>query len=383
MTGLDWIIVAFVVLLAWYGALQGFIVGAMTLAGLALGAAIGSRIGPLLLPEGSASPYAPLFALGGALALGSLFATGLEGVGVRVRRLVRLPGLGAVDALLGALLTGCVALALAWVAGSVALQTPGAQDLRREVQRSFVLRQLNAALPPSGAILHLLARFDPLPDLQGPEADVPAPDQRTLADPGVRAAAASVVRITGTACGLGIEGSGWVAGDGLVVTNAHVVAGESDTTVQIDGRGDRIPARAIVFDPHDDVAVLQVPSLGRPALHLVGSPQSGTAGAILGYPQNGPFDARAARIAKAVEVEAQDAYGRDTRRRVLPLRGKVRSGNSGGPVVDSRGRVLGTIFATTVGSSQAGGYAVPNDIVAADLAHARAGRAVGTGACAE
>src|SRR5581483_59096 len=232
VTGVDWLIVAFTALLAIYGYLQGFIVGALSLAGFAIGALVGTRVGPLLLPSGSHSPDAPLFGLLGALLAGGVLASGFEGLGLRARAALRIPGLRAIDGLLGSALTACVGLGIAWIIGSVALQSSGSPALRADIQRSAILRGLNQLLPPSGPILHALARFDPLPSVRGPAADVPPPTSGILASPGVRGARASVVRVLGSACGLGIEGSGWVAGPGEVVTNAHVVAGETDTVVQ-------------------------------------------------------------------------------------------------------------------------------------------------------
>src|SRR5205823_12365242 len=131
VTGIDWLIVAFSVLLAFYGYVQGFIVGALSLAGFAIGAFVGTRIGPLLLPGGSHSQYAPLFGLLGALLAGGMLASGLEGVGMHARARLRLPGLRTVDGLLGAGLTACVGLAIAWIIGAVALVTSGSAPLRR------------------------------------------------------------------------------------------------------------------------------------------------------------------------------------------------------------------------------------------------------------
>jgi uncharacterized membrane protein required for colicin V production len=385
MTTLDWIIVALVVLFGLAGMRRGFIVGALSLAGLVAGALVGARVGPLLLPEGSSSPYAPLFALAGALLLGGLLASGLERLGARLRTGLRIPGLGALDGLLGALLSAAIGLGLVWLAGAVVLQTPGLRELRADVQRSFVLRQLNAVLPPSGPILNALARFDPLPSIAGPDADVAPPSRALLRAPGVRAAAPSVVRILGTACGLGVEGSGWVAAPQLVVTNAHVVAGERDTVVQAPGdASDGRAATLVHFDVHDDVAVLRVPGLVAPRLALAADPAAGTAGAILGYPLNGPFDVEAGRIGATRTVLSEDAYGRGpVRRSVTPLRGRVRSGNSGGPVVDADGHVVTTVFAARTGSSptQPGGYGVPNAVVRGALATARASAPVSSGAC--
>src|SRR5262249_59582523 len=121
----------------------------------------------------------------------------------------------------------------------LALRRPAAGSLRQAVQRSFVLRQLNSILPPR-SLLQALARIDPFPALGGPVADVPPPNPAVLRLPGVRAAAPSVVRVIGTACGLGIEGAGWVAAPGMVVTAAHVVAGESDTAVNPFGSAARL-----------------------------------------------------------------------------------------------------------------------------------------------
>ncbi len=383
MTTLDWVIVAFALLLGLAGLRRGFIVGALSLAGLVGGALLGARVGPLLLPEGSHAPYAPLFALAGALLVGGLLASGLERLGARLRQGLWIPGLGALDGLLGAVLSVTIALGLAWLAGAVVLQTPALRDLRDDVQRSFLLRQLNDVLPPSGPVLNALARFDPLPRLTGPGADVPPPSRAVLREPGVRAAAPSVVRILGTACGLGVEGSGGVGAPQLVVTNAHVVAGEQDTVVQApgDATGSR-DATLVHFDVRNDLAVLRVEGLGAPALATVGEPASGTAGAILGYPLNGPFDVEAGRVGATRTVISEDAHGRGpVQRRVTPLRGRVRSGNSGGPVVDAQGRVLTTVFAATT-SGRPGGYGVPNAVVRDALADAAASGPVSSGACA-
>jgi S1-C subfamily serine protease len=383
MTTLDWGIVALATLFALAGSQRGFIVGALALAGFVAGAALGARFAPLLLPDGSHSPYAPLFALAGALIVGGLLASGLERLGIRLRRGLRLPGLGALDGVLGALLSAAIALTLAWLAGAVVLQTPALRELRHDVQRSFVLRQLNAVLPPSGPLLNALARFDPLPAVPGPGAGVPPPSAAVLREPGVRAARPSVVRVLGTACGLGIEGSGWVAAPGLVVTNAHVVAGESDTVVELGGRAPDRAATLVHFDPHDDVAILRVAGLDAPALGFAPDAASGTPGAILGFPLDGPFNAVPGRIGATRAVLTDDAYGRGPVQRTLTtLRGRVRSGNSGGPVVDGRGRVLATVFAATTGGPR-GGFGVPNAVVRQAVAAGRSGARVSSGPCAD
>jgi len=385
LTKIDWLIVAFAVLMATIGWRQGFVAGAFALVGFVGGAFLGSRIGPALLHDGSSSPYAPLVSLIGAVLGGSLLAGAFETAGFLVRRSVPIPGVRTLDGVLGAVLSAAIALGLAWIAGAVMLQTPGARQLRGDIQRSEILSRLNDVLPPSGPILNALARFDPFPHVDGPDASVPAPRAAVAREPGVQAAAASVVRVLGTACGLGIEGSGWVAGQGLVVTNAHVVAGESDTTVQLGGSGTPHDAVPVAFDPTNDVAVLRVAGIdGAPALAFASDTASGTEGAVLGFPENGPYDVRAARLGATRAVVSEDAYGNGpVTRQMTTFRGTVRSGNSGGPLVDTSGRVLATVFAKSTRSRPAGGYGVPNKVVREVLdARAGPGQAVSTGGCA-
>ena len=386
MTSLDWLIVAFASILAFFGFRQGFIVGALSFAGFALGAFLGTRVGPLLLPQGSSSPYAPAFGLLGALLAGALLASGLEGFGFKLRRGLVIPGAGALDGVLGAALGAAVALGIVWIAAAVAAQAPGESSLRSDIQRSVILRKLNELLPPSGPILGALARLDSLPSITGPAPHVGAPEPELAKAPAVRAAARSVVRVLGTACGLAVEGSGWVVGPDTVVTNAHVVAGEQDTTVQVGGRSPPLPARVVAFDPTDDLAVLQVPELGLPALRIRTNAPSGTPGVIVGYPENGPLDLEPGRIGRTQTVITDDAYGRGPVSRLLtPLRGVVRPGNSGGPLIDSAGRVLTTVFAATVAGAARGGYGVADESLALVLrsatARVRAGTSVDTGPC--
>ncbi|HEY5052717.1 MAG TPA: trypsin-like peptidase domain-containing protein, partial [Solirubrobacterales bacterium] len=171
---------------------------------------------------------------------------------------------------------------------------------------------------------------------------------------------------------------GWVAGPGLIVTNAHVVAGEDDTTVTTES-GVTYSATAVHYDPGNDIAVLKIDA-SLPALRVADDPKRGAAGAVLGYPENGPFTLAPARLGDTSEVISEDSYGNGPiHRTISSLRGSVRSGNSGGPLVDGQGRVLGTVFATTTGG-EPGGFAIPDDIVKQALEEASA--PVDTGPCA-
>jgi S1-C subfamily serine protease len=234
---------------------------------------------------------------------------------------------------------------------------------------------------PSDTLLKALARIDPFPRVDGPEVDVGPPRSGVAGDPDVRRAGDSVVKILGNACGLGVSGSGWVAGDGIVVTNAHVVAGQDETFVEPRGDRGRLDATAIAFDAKNDVAVLRVRGLRLTPLRFAREVKVAEPGAIEGFPLAGPFQIRPARIGQTRVVISQDAYGRGpVRRRITAFRGQVQQGNSGGPLVDVAGRVSGTVFAESVGGGPRGGYAVPNATVRRVLESA--GTRVGTGPCA-
>lgn len=370
MSPIDIGILVFALAMAAIGWERGLVSSAVPLMGFVGGVAAGARLAPALLDGGSESPYAPAVAAAGGVLLGLFLAIALEGVGERLRvRIAERTHSRAFDSVGGAALLAALAFAAAWVFGSVALNVPGqnTRGLREAVQRSSILVALNEAFPPSGPLLNTLRRIDPRRTVRGPEADVPAPDQRLLEDPELAGASESVVRVTGSACGLGIEGSGWVASPEVVVTNAHVVAGQDDTAVTTTG-GDELDADVVHYEPKNDLAVLSVPGLEGAPLSLDSQASKGTAGAAVGYPEGGPLTLSAARIGRTGTVESQDSYGRGpVDRRMTPFRGVVRNGNSGGPVIDGEGEVLATVFASSVADGPPSGLGVPNEIVRAAL----------------
>ena len=326
MTRVDWIALAVVALAALSGLRRGLVATALSLAGLVAGALLGARLAPHVLSGGARSPYTPLAALAGAL----VGATLLQSVGGMAGSFVRggialIPPLRLLDTIGGVLAGAALGLATAWVAGAVLLQLPGQLSLRREVQQSTILERLNTIAPPR-TILRALARVDPFPQITGPAPPSTPPDVRVLSSAAVRSAHPSVVRITSVACGLGVEGTGWVARPHIVVTAAHVVAG---------GKGIRANGRIatpLVVDRAQDIAVLRVPRLAAKPLGLVDA-HAGDPVAILGFPENGPFDARPGRVGSTADVLV-DGHLRE----VTVLSGLVRHGNSGGPAVNRAGR---------------------------------------------
>ena len=377
MTSLDWIAAGVIAVVALMGLRRGLVGGVLGLAGIAAGAYLGAKLAPEFL-SGRESPYTPLVALGGALVLVILLQSVASTAGSAIRTsLFAVPPLRLLDSLGGLLLGAAMGAALVWVAGAVALHLPGQTQLREEVQRSRILGEINQRVPPS-RLLDAIERVDPFLVINGPEANVAPPDPALLASPAVRAARDSVFRVTGTACGLGVAGSGWAAAPNLVVTNAHVVAGMKDP--RVDRRdGDYRDAVVVAFDVHDDIAVLRVAGLGAKPLDAA-APEEGRSVAILGYPNSGPFTATPGRIGQTADVLTEDAYGKGpVRRLITTLRGAVRHGNSGGPAIDARGRVQTTIFAARTGADDQG-FGVPTQLVEQRLASAGS-RSVSTGAC--
>ena len=377
MTIVDWVALGLIALLAIAGATRGLVAGMLSVVGIVCGALLGAKLGPLVLPDGEQSPYVPIAALLGAIFLAALFEALGSVAGTALRAQLRFRPLRTLDSIGGLVLGGATAVAIVWVLGAVALQVPGQTELRREAQRSAILRQLNHVVPPR-ELLNALARVDPFPQIAGPLADVERPDPQVIRAPGVRGAASSVVNIIGTACGLGVVGSGWVARPNLVVTAAHVVAGQSSPTVRAPN-GSTVEGVAVAFDSRNDIAVLRVPtgSLGTTPLQMV-DPQEGAEVAIVGYPENRGLTAAPGRVGQTTKFLSRDAYGDGpVLRLVTTLRGRIRPGNSGGPAVDNLGRVQATVFAARIGVDS--GYGVPASLVRDALASAT--RPVSTGPC--
>ena len=342
-------IVVFALALALIGYGRGLIASALPLAGFVGGAALGARIGPALLDQGAESRYAPLVAVLTGVLLGAFLAVALDGVAQALRPRI---GSGSSARSTGSAAPRCWRRSGCWSPGGSAPSrfTPADARLgtcarpsrnRRSWRRSTTrCRRRGRSFTCSGGSIRRLA-------VRGPDARVAAPESAIAQDPDVQSAAASTVRVLGTACGLGVAGSGWVADGGLVVTNAHVVAGEDDTTVTPDG-GSPLDAEVVHYDTLNDLAILRVPGLSLSPLELAPSAAKGAEAAVIGYPENGPLTISPARLGRTGEVTSQDSYGRGpVTRSMTPFRGDVRHGNSGGPVVDASGEVLTTVFAAS------------------------------------
>ncbi|MCW2831803.1 MAG: serine protease [Aeromicrobium sp.] len=390
MNSLDLIIVVVLVAYAISGYFQGFVVNLIATVGLLVGGLLAVAIVPKILSGGTPTLTSSLLALGlviGAGAVGQAIGTF---VGTDLRDGLRWKPLRWVDAVAGSALSIVAVLCAAWALG-YSVSGTSIPYLSTASRDSSILDRVDGVMPARATSVlrsfnevldaNLFPRYiDPFENED--IAAVGPPDEATLARPGVQQARASVIQVLGRAkCDRGIEGTGFAYADGRIMTNAHVVAGVTAPAVVVDGR--EVPTRVVLFDRKLDVAVLAVDGLGLTPLDFDEDGKDGQAAAILGYPENGPFDARAARIRNEMRLRSPDIYDRgQVERQTFSIRGLVRSGNSGGPLISEQGEVLGVIFAASV-SDKSTGYALTAEQVAADARKgATATEQVSTGECA-
>jgi S1-C subfamily serine protease len=390
VNGLDWLLVVLVVAYAVSGYWQGFIAGAFATAGLLLGGFLGIKLAPVLLGDVSPSLYVSLAALLVVLLCASFGQAVLQFTGARIRSRVRWQPARALDAIGGAALSMAAVLVVAWALG-VAVSGAKLPWASNEVRASQVLDRVDRVMPTDA--VEVLNEFN---DVVGssffprylepfaPEriATVRRPPAGIARDPDVTRAERSVFKIRGqNSCGRGVEGSGFLYGPGRVMTNAHVVAGVTSPDILVGEH--EVRAKVVYYNPETDIAVLSTGGLRAAELRFDrgGRPRQGAA--VLGYPQDGPFDVQAARIRGQQRLRSADIYGEGTVvREVFSLRSLVRPGNSGGPLVSSAGTVLGVIFAASVTDTDTG-YALTARQVAPAAAEGLTSRnAVSTGDCA-
>ncbi|WP_327245634.1 MarP family serine protease [Streptomyces sp. NBC_01320] len=400
MNVLDILLLAGAVWFAVIGYRQGFVVGILSVIGFLGGGLVAVYLLPVLwdqLTDGSeVSSMAAVVAVIIVIVCASVGQALTTHLGNKLRRYITWSPARALDATGGALVNVVAMLLVAWLIGS-ALAGTSLPTLGKEVRNSSVLLGISRVMPAQAStwftdFSSVLAQngfpqvFSPFAN--EPITEVKAPDPALAGSPVAARAKQSIVKVVGTApsCGKVLEGTGFVFSDRRVMTNAHVVGGVDEPTVQIGGQGRLYDAKVVLYDWQRDIAVLDVPDLDAKPLKFTATDRDAATGndaIVAGFPENGSYDVRSARVRGRIEADGPDIYHRGTvRRDVYSLFATVRQGNSGGPLLTPDGKVYGVVFAKSLDDPDTG-YALTADEIRQDIADGRtANQQVDSQACA-
>ncbi|MEV7276872.1 MarP family serine protease [Streptomyces sp. NPDC093111] len=398
MNVLDILLLLAAVWFAIIGYRQGFVVGILSVIGF-LG---GGLVAVLLLPVAwnALTDHSQVTTTATVIfvivvivcaSVGQAFTTHL---GNKLRRHITWSPMRALDATGGALVNVVAMLLVAWLLGS-ALARTAMPTVGKEVRSSRVLLGVERLMPDQAStwftnFTSTLAQngfpqvFSPFAN--EPITEVSPPDPALVGSPVAARAQRSIVKVVGTApsCGKVLEGTGFVFSDRRVMTNAHVVGGVDEPTVQIGGEGKLYDAKVVLYDWKRDIAVLDVPALDATPLRFTDEDaHSGDSAIVAGFPENGAYDVRSARVRGRISAKGPDIYHRgEVRRDVYSLYATVRQGNSGGPLLTPEGEVYGVIFARSLDDADTG-YALTADEIKDDISRGRAAnQQVDTQGCA-
>ncbi|MDX3619542.1 MarP family serine protease [Streptomyces europaeiscabiei] len=398
MNVLDILLLVAAVWFAIVGYRQGFVVGILSVIGFLGGGLVAVYVLPVIwdwMTENSeVSTAAAVVAVVIVIVCASVGQALTTHLGNKLRRYITWSPARALDATGGALVNVVAMLLVAWLIGS-ALAGTTLPTLGKEVRNSKVLQGVAGALPHQAdtwfADFSSVLTQNGFPQVFSPFSNEPItevqpPDPALANSPVAQRAKRSIVKVMGTAqsCGKVLEGTGFVFGERRVMTNAHVVGGVDEPTVQIGGEGRKYDAKVVLYDWERDIAVLDVPSLKAPVLEFTTKDAASSDDAIVaGFPENGAYDIRPARVRGRITANGADIYKRGTvHRDVYSLYATVRQGNSGGPLLTPDGKVYGVVFAKSLDDPDTG-YALTADEVEEDITKGRtANQQVDSDSCA-
>jgi len=376
---LDLVLLALAAAFAVAGYRQGFIIGVLSFVGFTGGAVIGIYLAPgIAMALTARQNVQAVLAIVGVFVVAVLGMLVASALGALIRSHIRGGPSTLLDSIGGAAVNVVAILVLAWMIGRLVAFTPTFPAIASEVNNSLVLKSVDRLIPqsarPEFSALRRLLSTQPYVQVFGAlgaetALNVPNVDPSVLQSAGLRGDRNSVVKIEGLApgCNRTVEGSGFVISKDHVVTNAHVVAGISGPEVFTRVSQGGYPGTVVLFDPKRDIAVLYVPGLNLPALQLAGPAPFGGNAIVAGYPLDARFTAVPARVGRAENASGPDIYGNaQVVRSIYPIRAKVRPGNSGGPLIGTKGQVYGMVFAAAV-AVQDTGYALTSGELSSDI----------------
>ncbi|GEL18415.1 MarP family serine protease [Pseudonocardia asaccharolytica] len=376
---------------------HGMAVALLSFVGVLGGAILGVRLAPLLAQNIETESTRVIVSIVVVVLLVALGETTGVFLGRRIRDRITGERSLKVDSAFGSVLQALTVVVAAWLV-ALPLASASFPELASSVRSSEVLKSVDSVMPTGArqlpAELRQLLDNSGFPDVLSPFAQTPItavgpPDPGVARSPVVREVAGSVVKVRGRApsCSRQLEGTGFVIGPQRVMTNAHVVAGTSETSVEVMGRGGRtrdLRATVVSYDPEIDVAILAVPSLQATPLEFAPDPANvGDDVIVLGYPLDGPFTATAGKVRDRIQLRGPDIYDSGTvTRDVYTVRAVVRSGNSGGPMINPDGQVIGVVFGAALDDSETGFVLTADQVADARLSSPALSRKADTGACA-
>lgn len=393
MNWVDILVIVLALVAAISGARQGMVAAVASLSGVLLGAILGVRLAPVLVERFSNSTTRVALTVAILVLLVAIGETIGVWAGRAVRERMNVEPVRQVDSALGTVVLGFAVFVVAWLV-AVPLTAASSTGLASAVNHSLILGAVDKVMPSAArqlpSDLRRLLRQSGFPDVLGPfaatpQTEVEAPDPALQASPVVQQLQRSVLKVRGRApsCGRALEGTGFVIAPQRVLTNAHVVAGTEDVEVETGTPRGSLKGQVVLYDPETDIAVLAVPKLEAPPLRFApADAETGASAIVLGYPLDGPYQASGARVRERIDLRGPDIYESQTvLRDVYTIRAVVRSGNSGGPMVDPNGQVLGVVFGAAVDDNDTG-FVLTADEVADEVASAGSlNTAVSTRSC--
>ncbi|MFI9269644.1 MarP family serine protease [Kitasatospora sp. NPDC052896] len=393
MNVLDLLLLAAAIGFAVSGYRQGFVVGILSVLGFLGGGLIAVELLPLVLSHLKPGTTASVVAVVVVIVFAAIGQAATTQLGWKLRGRIGGSPAKALDAFGGSVVNVLSMLLVAWLIGS-ALAGTSMPTVSKQVRTSRVLAGVQDALPADAP--NWFSDFSKVLSQNGfpqvfnpfehePITDVQPPDPALAGSPALAKARLSLVKVVGTAtsCAKTLEGSGFVFAPHRVMTNAHVVGGVDEPTVQVGGSGPLYDATVVDYDWQRDIAILDVPKLNAPPLTFAGEARTNDSAIVAGFPENGAFNVQPARIRGRIQANGPDIYHRgQVVRDVYSIRSLVRQGNSGGPLLTPDGQVYGVVFAKSLDSSDTGYVLTAAEVKPDATAGATADTQVDTQGCA-
>ena len=388
---LDLILIAFAVFILVSGWRRGLFVSVFSLLGLIFGAWLGRSVIDIVNGASTSTSLTKTALSAATLFIGIGVGSAIGGfIGRRIRNVFSWSPIRLLDNLSGAALSLIAWSIVFWLLATTLLAAP-VSSITNTVSQSKVLNTLEQYMPTAVRdgveSVRIYVSDSGLPEGFANVLLAPAvepPDLTAIDAPAVIAALDSVVKVEGTApeCSTRLTGSGFVIGQDLIITNAHVVAGVENPTVRVKGKGKAFEGTVVYFDPARDVAVIRTSDFPSVALRISEPLSRGDNAVVAGFPGGGPLTLVPARVRSISESSGTDIYGKEpVTREIYSVSADIKQGDSGAPLFALDGTVAGLVFASSATDSQTGYALTAKEFMVGVEIASTATQAVDTGEC--